>query len=203
MIELYRSATEIQEFFRQRDWQFCIIGGVAVLRWGHIRATKDVDVTLLSGFGREELFVDELLKAFSFRPPGSRDFALRNRVMLLTDRHGIPLDVALGAIPFEERTVQRSSLWEAQPGVFLRTCSAEDLLVHKCFANRAIDWADVEGILARQAGKLDLEMVRSELRPLLEMKEDPGILRQLETLIVRNNQPFTRIVPRKGPSDQL
>jgi len=196
MIELYRSATEIQEFFRQHDWQFCIIGGVAVLRWSHIRATKDVDVTLLSGFGREEFFIDELLKAFVFRSPGSRDFALRNRVMLLTDRHGIPVDVALGGIPFEERTVQRSSLWEAQPGVLLRTCSAEDLLIHKCFANRSIDWADVEGILARQAGKLDLELVRRELRPLLEMKDDPQILQKLEALILRNNRPFTRIPPR-------
>jgi hypothetical protein len=202
MIELYRSATEIQEFFRQRDWQFCIIGGVAVLRWGQIRATKDVDVTLLAGIGQEEIFVDELLKTFSFRPPGSREFALRNRVMLLTDRHGIPMDVALGAIPFEERAVQRSSLWEAQPNVFLRTCSAEDLLVHKCFASRELDWADVAGILARQAGKLDLDLVRRELRLLAEMKEDPQIVEKLEALILRHNQPFTRIQPGKQRPDQ-
>ena len=202
MIELYRSAAEIQEFFRQRAWQYCIIGGVAVLRWSHIRATKDVDITLLAGFGREEIFIDELLKAFQFRPPGSRDFALRNRVMLLTDRHGIPMDVALGAIPFEERAVQRSSLWEAQPNTFLRTCSAEDLLVHKCFAGRSLDWADVEGILARQAGKLDLDLVRRELWPLAEMKEDPQIVEKLEALIVRHNQPFTRIQPAKRRPDQ-
>jgi hypothetical protein len=202
MIELYRSATEIQEFFRQRDWQYCIIGGVAVLRWSHIRATKDVDITLLAGFGREEIFIDELLKAFSFRPPGSRDFALRNRVMLLTDRHGIPLDVAMGAIPFEERAVHRSSLWEAEANVFLRTCSAEDLLVHKCFASREIDWFDVEGILARQAGKLDLDLVRRELQPLAEMKEDPQIVEKLEALILRHSQPFTRIQPAKRRPDQ-
>jgi hypothetical protein len=198
MIELYRSAAEIQEFFRQRNWQYCIIGGVAGLRWGHIRATTDVDVTLLAGFGREEIFIDELSKSCAFRPPGSREFALRNRVMLLTDRHGIPMDVALGAIPFEERAVQRSSLWEAEANVFLRTCSAEDLLVHKCFASRELDWFDVEGILARQAGKLDLDLVRRELRPLAEMKEDPQIVKKLEALILRHNQPFTRIPPAKG-----
>ncbi len=202
MIELYRSAIEIQEFFRQRDWQYCIIGGVAVLRWGHIRATVDVDITLLTGFGREEIFIDEMLKEFPLRPPGSRDFALQNRVMLLTDRHGVSMDVALGAIPFEERTVQRSSLWEAEPDIVLRTCSAEDLLVHKCFASRSLDWADVEGILARQAGKLDLDLVRRELRPLAEMKEDPQIVEKLEALIVRHKQPFTRIKPAKPRPDQ-
>jgi hypothetical protein len=104
----------------------------------------------------------------------------------------------LGAIPFEERAVQRSSLWEAEANVFLRTCSAEDLLVHKCFASRELDWFDVEGILARQAGKLDLDLVRRELRPLAEMKEDPQIVKKLEALILRHNQPFTRIPPAKG-----
>jgi len=61
MTELYRTAAEMQDFFRQRDWKFCIIGGVAVLRWGQIRATKDVDITLLAGFGSEEPFVGRLL----------------------------------------------------------------------------------------------------------------------------------------------
>ena len=122
--------------------------------------------------------------------------------MLLTDRYGIPMDVALGAIPFEERTVQRSSLWEAEPDLLLRTCSAEDLVVHKCFANRPIDWGDVEAILARQAGKLDLELVRRELQPLAQMKEDPRILEQLESMVVHHNQPFTRIKPPKSRPHQ-
>jgi hypothetical protein len=200
MIPLYRSAADAQDFFRQRDWQYCIIGGVAVLRWGSIRATKDVDVTLLTGFGREESFIEELEKAFTYRPPGNRAFALRNRVMLVADHNGAPLDIALGAIPFEERAVQRSSMWEAQPNLFLRTCSAEDLLVHKCFASRSLDWADVEGILARQAGKLDLDLVRRELRPLAEMKYAPETLEKLESLIKRHNQPYTRIqVPKQPP----
>ena len=52
MIELYRTAAEIQEFFRQRDWRYCIIGGVAVLRWGQIRATKDVGLKLIRHHGQ-------------------------------------------------------------------------------------------------------------------------------------------------------
>ena len=39
------AAANLQEFFQKRKWRFCIIGGVAVLRWGEVRATKDVDVT--------------------------------------------------------------------------------------------------------------------------------------------------------------
>jgi hypothetical protein len=202
MIELYRTAAEMQDFFRQRDWKFCIIGGVAVLRWGHIRATKAMDITLFAGFGREEFFVDELLKAGRLRPPCNRQFALRNRVILLTDSHGVAVDVALGAIPFEERSIERSSLWEAEPNLFLRTCSAEDLLVHKCFANRNLDWGDVEGILARQIGSLDFALVRRELKPLVELKETPEILERIERLITHHNQPFTVIKPAQPRKKQ-
>jgi hypothetical protein len=107
------------------------------------------------------------------------------------------VDVALGAIPFEERSIERSSLWEAEPNLFLRTCSAEDLLIHKCFASRDLDWGDVRGILARQIGKLDFALVRRELKPLAEMKEVPEILERLEQLITLHDQPFTLIKPSK------
>jgi hypothetical protein len=198
MMELYRTAAEMQEFFRQRDWKFCIIGGVAVLRWGQIRATKDVDITLLAGFGREEFFVDEVLKVCRLRPPCNRESAIFSRVLLLTDSHGVPVDVALGAIPFEERSIERSSVWEAEPNLFLRTCSAEDLLVHKCFAGRNLDWGDVEGILARQIGVLNFDQVRRELKPLAELKETPEILERLERMIIHHNQPFTHLTPAKA-----
>jgi hypothetical protein len=82
-------------------------------------------------------------------------------------------------------------------GQSLITCSAEDLLVHKCFANRDKDWLDVDGILARQWNKLNLKLVRTELKPLAELKEEPEIIARLEQKITRHNQPFTRIKPTK------
>jgi hypothetical protein len=191
------AAANLQEFFQKRKWRFCIIGGVAVLRWGEVRATQDVDVTLLTGFGREDPFIDELLAAYPLRPPCTREFALRNRVLLLTGLQNTPMDVALGAVDFEVRTIQRSTMWKVEENLFLRTCCAEDLLVHKCFANRERDWADVDGILARQWNKLDLRLVRTELKPLAELKEEPEILARLEKKIAHHNQPFTLIKPTK------
>ena len=57
-------------------------------------------------------------------------------------------------------------------GIAIRTCSAEDLIEHKAFAGRERDWLDVEGVLARQGGVLDLQVIRDELPPLLELKGD-------------------------------
>jgi len=197
MIALYRTAQRLQEFCLAREWNFCFIGGLAVLRWGQIRVTKDVDMTLLTGFGSEENFVDQITANFKFRPVCNREFALRNRV-LFQDETGVAVDIALGAIPFEQRSIQRSTLWEADSNLFLRTCSAEDLLVYKRFANRDLDWADVENILARQTNNLDLAQVRAELKPLAELKPEAPILESLERRIRRQSEPFTRIKPTSG-----
>ena len=86
--------------------------------------------------------------------------------------NGTPLDVALGAVPFEEKSIERASPFPLGEGRTLMTCSAEDLLVHKVVAGREKDWLDVEGTLARQWRKLDLRQFESEVKPLLELKED-------------------------------
>ena len=145
--------------------------------------TQDVDITLLTGFGNEEQFVDPLLLEFPGRRPDAREFALKRRVLLLRTNDGVGVDVALGAFPFEERSVQRASAWTWEDGRSLITCSADDLVVHKVFAGRDLDWGDVERVLIRQYGKLDLDQVRSELKPLLELKGAPEALHKLEQKI--------------------
>lgn len=70
------AAGEVQEFCRTHRWPFCFIGVVAVQRWGEPRMTQDVDLTLLTGFGREEQYVDALLTQLQGRRPDARDFAL-------------------------------------------------------------------------------------------------------------------------------
>jgi hypothetical protein len=42
------------------------------------------------------------------------------------------------------------------------------------------DWIDLEGIVIRQSGRIDWPYVRSQLAPLVELKEAPEILRRLE-----------------------
>lgn len=180
--ELLRAAAKIQVSFLQKGWRFCFIGGVAVQRWGNPRFTQDIDLTLMTGFGDEERFVDALLKELNPRRPDAREFALNHRVLLAQTRDGVDVDIALGALPFEERTVARASAWQVRKDVTLTTCSAEDLVVHKAFAGRDLDWGDVEHVLIRQRGKLDLKLVRLELKPLLELKGEPEALDKLERL---------------------
>jgi len=189
MNRIYVAAHALQRFCEEQKWRFCLIGGVAVQRWGEPRVTLYADLTLVTGFEGEEIYVDALLAAFEGRRPDSREFALRNRVLLLRHESGVPLDVALGALPFEVESVKRSSLWQVEEGCELRTCSAEDLVVHKAFAGRPQDWLDLERVLMRQKDRLDTALIYRELEPLAYLKEEPGIVTRLQSLIVRLGLP--------------
>lgn len=183
MNPIFAAALEIQTFCQERRWRFCFIGAVAVQRWGEPRLTADVDLTLLTGFGDEASYVDQLLTAFGSRRVDARAFALSHRVALLKSTNDVPIDISLGAIPFEERSVQRASPFAISADVSLLTCSAEDLVVHKVFAARDKDWLDVDGIVTRQAGRLDADLIFQELTPLLELKGAPENAERLRSLL--------------------
>lgn len=185
MNPIFSAAVAIQEFCRKNRWRFCIIGAVAVQRWGEPRLTQDVDLTILTGFGSEEQWIGALLNRFEARRADARDFALATRVVLLRAENGVPLDVSLGALPFEERVVARASRHRFALDVDLVTCSAEDLVVLKAFANREKDWLDVGGVILRQREHLDASLVWKELPPLVELKEEPEIVRRLAKLLPR------------------
>jgi len=182
MNAIFAAALDLQRFCGDRGWRFCFIGGLAVQRWGEPRMTRDADLTLLTGFGAEDSFIDPLLDAFEGRLDDAGDFALAHRVLLLRHSNGTPFDIALGALPFEEDSVRRSSPWDIGEAE-LRTCSAEDLVIHKVFAGRDQDWLDVRGVLIRNGDRLDLELIDRELRPLLELKHALSNLEKLHHFI--------------------
>lgn len=182
MKSLFLVAAELDKFLKDRGWQYCFIGGVANQRWGQPRMTVDVDLTLLTGFGNEESFVDQLLSRYQGRTPKAKEFALLHRVLLLRSPEGIGIDISLGGIAFEEEMVARASRFEFLPGIALPTCSAEDLVVLKAFADRGQDWLDVEGVLLRQKGRLDWDYLLPQLTPLAELKDAPHILARLQAL---------------------
>jgi len=174
------AAAELQAFCERRAWRFCFIGGLAVQRWGEPRETVDVDLTIVIGFGDEDPVIEGLLQEFEPRISDAFEFARARRVLLLRSKEGVGLDIALGALPFEDLMVERSSLFKFPPDVELRTCSAEDLIVLKAFAGRGQDWVDIERIIVRQTGKLDWNHIHEQLGPLAELKNDREILNQLE-----------------------
>lgn len=179
---LYAAAAELHAFLGEKGWRFCIIGGLAVLRWGRARTTRDVDVSLLADFGKEAELADALLRRFRERVPGARPFAVENRVVLCQATNGVPLNIALAVFPFEKRVIDRATPYDYAPGTRLVTASAEDLVVLKAIAGRDQDWADVRGILERQGPLLDWALVVREMTGLKELMENQDPLARLEDL---------------------
>ena len=159
MNTLLQAGARVQQAFERRSWRFCFIGGIANFRWGTPRLTNDLDLTLLTGFGGEQAYVEELLAEFESRIRDAATFAATNRVLLL------------------------------------RTCSAEDLIVHKAFAGRPQDWVDIEGVILKQRGQLAWPQIAAALRDLADLKGDYDLLGELERTAMRAEAtigPFLR-----------
>lgn len=182
---LLDAALEIQEFCRTRHWRFCFIGGIAVQHWGEARLTRDADLTVFTGIGDEASYVDELLARFESRVAAARAFALAHRVLLLRATNSIPIDLTLGALPFEDRAVDSARDEEIVTGIRLRLVAPGALVVFKVFADRPQDWLDVEGIVVKSGGSIDWNEVRAELTALLELKGDVAALMRLNELLAR------------------
>jgi len=104
------------------------------------------------------------------------------RVLLLRTFSGVGIDVSLGALAFEEGVVSRATPFSFGPGLDIRTCSAEDLVVLKLFASRPLDIRDAEGVIVRHKDELDWSYIEDHLRPLVEIKGEPAILDTLTRL---------------------
>ena len=182
MNRLFEAAAEVCAFMAARQWKFCIIGGLAVQQWGEPRTTLDADFTLLTGWGEEELYVVALLDHFESRIPDAHEFALAHRIILIRAANGTDVDVALGALPFEETMIERAELVTFSTEFQLPCCSAEDLIVMKVFAGRPRDWLDAESIANRQVS-LDTDYILGHLVPLCELKDDDTTLERAKRIL--------------------
>ena len=86
------------------------------------------------------------------------------------------MDIALGALAFEAEMIERAVEVDFEPGVALRICAAEDLLVLKAFADRPRDQADVLSIARRSGRAVAWGAVEERLAPLAHAKGDRAIL---------------------------
>jgi hypothetical protein len=178
---LIEAASEIQGYLDGQGWKSCIIGGLANLYWGKSRVTRDVDITLIAGWGNEMDYIGRILETYPSRVNNAQEFALENRVLLLFGAGDIPVDLSLGALPFEKAAVARAHVVQ-MGSISLRICSAEDLIVMKAFANRDQDWADISGILTCRRDSLEKRYILDQIIPLAEIKPGEGILEKLESM---------------------
>ena len=171
-----------------------IIGGVAVSILSKPRTTRDVDVVAwLPDPGEWRAFLNDAERhGIVPRIPEALEFALRSRVLLLRhDRSGVPIDISMGALPFEENAIRRAVLTDVG-GIRIPLPIPEDLIVMKAVAHRSRDMVDIESILNAHV-KIDEKWVTSTLRAFAEALDAPEIVTEFVKLLRQR-------VPTKGKS---
>ena len=179
---LAAAAAEVEQFCRKQNLPCCVIGGLAVQRWGEPRTTVDVDFTSLSGLGHEARLIRLFGDHFQLREEFTEDIARIGRVILFRASNGTPVDLSLAYSEYEKRVVERSSPFKYSRNTTIMICSADDLVVLKAFAARPRDMEDLRGVLVRQHGKLDWNYITANLAQLGENRNDMDVMHGLTQL---------------------
>ena len=198
---LLKALRDLLAWFRTTGVPGVIVGGVAASIQSEPRLTRDVDaVVLLGGRSLEEFLKDGARFGIVPRLSDALKFARRNRILLLV--HGsssINLDVALGAMPFEEEMISRANVVEIN-GVSIPVASPEDLIVMKALPLRPVDARDITS-LVRMFPNLDKDRVRRWVREFAEVMEMPEIAERLEMHLAppRRKAPALKAARRAPP----
>jgi Nucleotidyl transferase AbiEii toxin, Type IV TA system len=179
---LGRVAHQVHLTLKKIGFDHFFIGGFAALRWGRPRQTQDLDLSIFLELGDEMKVIRKLLKQYQPRAKDSAQIAREGRVLTLVGPQKVPLDVGLASTEFERGALSRTSMWTLDTKTAVPTCSAEDLIIYKAFADRPIDWIDIRNVLMVNHGNLDWELIDDTLPELLELKEDLAPLRKLQKL---------------------
>ena len=82
--------------------------------------------------------------------------ALRKQAMLfMEDAAGVRLDLLLADTPYDVEAIRRGRYVEVSPGVTLRLCTPEDLILYKLISTRPRDHEDAASVVRRQGEALD------------------------------------------------
>lgn len=175
MQNLIHSVAHIQQRLEKAGIPSVVIGGLAVSVWGEPRLTRDVDLKVL-GRREERGHLLQLLADCTPLHADPDEAFRRHGIAFFQDPTGTRVDVMLAETSFDETAIGRARMIEMQPGLFVRVCNPEDLIIYKMVSVRDRDRSDVEGIIRRQGDTLDDDYVLDWLRQFEQALDDSTLV---------------------------
>jgi hypothetical protein len=182
MTRLEAALVDFAAFLDERRVPYMVIGGFANLYWGLERFTRDVDMVVEVAGDELADFVARLQKRFAVLADDPVAFVRENHVIRVESRTGVEADLVIATLPFEQAAIGRA-ISVTVGGRSIRICAVEDLILYQLASPSAQDAVDVDGIVARQAAKLDREYLWPRVRQLAAGLERPEITERLERLL--------------------
>ena len=163
---------------------YMIIGGQAVLAYGRVRLTLDIDITLgidTDGFALAAKVCEKL--GLRMLPSEPEEFAGETNVLPTEEpKSRIRVDFVFSFSEYEREALKRTTqiAIEDYPVKF---ASREDVIIHKMVAGRAIDLEDVKVVLIKNRESVDLEYIAEWLEEFSRIPEHAKILEQFDRLL--------------------
>lgn len=174
-----KSLRDITALFDRHKIAYMVIGGLANAKWGHPRATLDIDITIWAPVRGIKKILSLLQRDYTPLIEKPLEFIRETRVLPLKTIGEQRIDIIFGALPFEKNAIDRAV--KVQIGsTNVNFCTPEDLILLKIISDRPKDTDDVRGILAFQKENLDYEYLEPRIMELANLLEKPGIRRQWE-----------------------
>lgn len=178
--ELFHFAVE---FFEKNNLPYVIIGGLASGVWGDPRFTVNVDFLAYLRESDFEGFAGKA-KKHGFTDPNEEEIVkrLKHSGVVKLKAGDLYIDVIVGNTDFERELFARKKEVE----IFTRKvfiASGEDIVLSKLIAARTRDLMDIESILIRQKGKMDLAYLKRWASRLARDLDRPFISEKLGEML--------------------
>ena len=155
MNEFEKSLFRLDEFCKENEINYAVIGGIAVITYGYPRSTNDIDITVLCDLEELEEVFQLFTKEYIPILTEPLNFFKRNFILPLKDKiTGIKIDIAAGLTVFDDTIIKRRKRTKLGEAEFY-ICTLEDLIIYKLFAERSQDMADVEKLFQENNDNID------------------------------------------------
>jgi hypothetical protein len=182
MDDLLRSIVSLQGRLRDAGISSIVIGGIAVATWGEPRVTRDVDLKVLLERDDADRLLALLAPDYVSLLPDPRQLLQKRAMIFVQDVLGTRLDLLLADTPYDVAAIQRGRDVELQPGMAVRVCGPEDLIIYKLIATRLRDHEDAQSVVRRQGSSLDDDYVLDWLRQFEQALDDSTLVAEYQRL---------------------
>jgi hypothetical protein len=180
--DLFKSIISLQRRLDEAGIASIVIGGVAVGAWGEPRLTRDVDLKILLSRDDAERLLTILGDEYISLTSNPVVMLKQQALVFIQDTRGTRLDLLLADTPYDEIAIQRGIHIEVQPGVQIRLCSPEDLIIYKLISTRQRDHEDARSVIYRQGDKLDDDYVIGWLSQFEQALDDSTLVAEHQQL---------------------
>lgn len=145
--------SEIAKQFNNNSIPYMVVGGQAVLIYGELRMTKDIDITLGVGLEAFEKIIEIVTKKLHLKvlveQPG--EFVKKTYILpLIDEKTKIRVNIVFSFSYYEKQAIEKSKKVKIEK-TEVNFISLEDLIIHKIISGRAKDMEDVKNILLKNS----------------------------------------------------